>query len=92
MASLVIKVVDAAFGIIQLAIVIECIASWIPELRYNSFMEIVYKITTPILEPFRRLQNRYIRDLTLDISPILAFLALGFIKDIVNRAIWMILR
>ena len=85
MSYLIIKVINSAFALLQLAILLECIASWVPQLRYNSFMEAIYKITTPVLEPFRQLQNRFLGNSPIDFSPIIALAVLEVIKDFIFK-------
>lgn len=91
MASIINRLINTVFGIIELAILIECIASWIPQLRYNKFMEIVYAITNPILMPFRTLQDRLFPDSPIDFSPIIALFVLDFIRQVIERILYMLL-
>ena len=91
MASIIIRLMNTVFGIIELAILIECIASWIPQLRYNKFMDIVYAVTNPILIPFRTLQNRLFPDSPIDFSPIIALIVIDFISQIISRILYMLL-
>lgn len=76
------NVVDSVFRIFEIAILIECIVSWIPQIRYNKFIEIIHMITEPVLEPFRRLQYRFLSNMPIDFSPIIALLAMDFIRMI----------
>ena len=76
------NVVDSVFRIFEIAILIECIASWIPQIRYNKFIEIIHMITEPVLESFRRLQYRFLSNMPIDFSPIIALLAMDFIRMI----------
>jgi YggT family protein len=85
MASVIERLIYTVFGIIELAILIECIASWIPQLRYNKFMDVVYAITNPILMPFRTLQDRLLSNSPIDFSPIMAFFVIDFIRQIIGR-------
>jgi len=91
MISIIIRLIDAAFNIIQLAILIECIASWIPQLRYTKFIDVISKITYPILEPFRVLQDRLFQGSPIDFSPIIALFVLSFVREIIIRILVMFL-
>ncbi len=84
------KIINSVFGLLELAILIECIASWIPQLRYNSFMEAISKITTPILEPFRQLQDRFLGNMPVDFSPILALVAIRIMQSLLFTILEMI--
>lgn len=79
---MIIEAISVIFRIIELAILAECIASWIPQLRYNQFMDIVRSITYPVLEPCRRLQDRFLGNSPIDFSPILALVILDIIRGL----------
>ena len=91
MIFLIAKIIDGVFGLLELAIIIECISSWIPQMRYSSFMEIIYIITSPILEPFRALQDRLIQGLPVDFSPVIAIVVIGFVRNVLIRLVYMLL-
>ena len=46
-------------------------------------MNMIRSITAPILEPFRKLQYKFLGDTPIDISPIFAIIALGLIQKLV---------
>ncbi len=79
--------IQAAAGAIisglELALLIRVLLSWIPHNHYQPVIQILYQITDPILKPFQNLipANRF----GIDFSPILAFLALGVIRQIIFR-------
>lgn len=85
---IIIRAINGIFRVIELAILVECLASWIPQLRYNKFMDIVHSITYPILEPCRRLQYRFLMDSPIDFSPLIALLALDVIRTILFRILF----
>lgn len=85
---MIFEAVNGIFRIIELAIIVECIASWIPQLRYNQFMDIVHSITNPILEPCRKLQDRFLGSMPVDFSPILAFAILDVIRGFILRLLY----
>lgn len=75
-------IIDGVFRILEIAILIECISSWIPQMRYNKFIEIIHSVTEPILEPCRRLQYRFFSNMPVDFSPIIALLAMDVIRGL----------
>lgn len=85
---MIIEAISIIFRIIELAILAECISSWIPQLRYNQFMDIVRSITNPILEPCRRLQDRFFGNSPIDFSPILALFILDFIRELIIKILY----
>lgn len=83
-------IVDTLFKVIELAIFIECIASWFPQIRYNSFMQIVQTITNPILDPCRRLQNKLNLNIPIDFSPIIAFIIIDIVRKVVFQLLFLV--
>ncbi|GAX61683.1 integral membrane protein [Candidatus Scalindua japonica] len=53
--------------------------SWIPHNPHNPAITFLYKITEPVLEPVRRVIPAIGG---IDISPIIVFIGLSFIKGI----------
>lgn len=67
-----------AIGIFRIVIFIYILMSWVPSMRENAFGQIVGKIAEPYLAFFRR----FIPPLgMIDISPIVALIALSFIAS-----------
>ena len=66
--------------IVTLLVFIRCILSWIPGL-YNRFVEVVYKLTDPILLPVQKLISSFMggRSMMVDLSPIVVFLIIRYI-------------
>jgi YggT family protein len=57
-------------------IVIEALLSWIVD-PFHPIMQFIRRFTEPILDPFRRLTERMpMADLPIDISPLLAIIAI----------------
>lgn len=88
---MIIQVISGVFRIIELAIIVDCLASWIPQLRYNKFMDIVHSITYPILEPCRRIQDRFLGNSPIDFSPFIAILLLDVVRTVLFRIILRVL-
>ncbi|MFH1593744.1 MAG: YggT family protein [Candidatus Omnitrophota bacterium] len=64
---------EMIFNILYFLLVIRIILSWFGVNPYNDLVQILMKITEPILAPFRRLPLQFGM---MDFSPILAFIAL----------------
>ena len=66
-------------GLYKLVLIARIALSWIPHNPHNPAITILYKITEPVLEPVRRVIPSIGG---IDISPIIVFIALSFIKGI----------
>lgn len=84
---LIITMVNGIFRILEVAILIDCLISWVPDLRYSKFAEIIHSITNPVLEPCRQLQYKLGLDLPVDFSPIIALLVMDVIRTLL---VWII--
>ena len=64
--------------ILNIIIVIRVLLSWLAPYTHNDFTNVVYAVSEPILRPFRMIfPMGYSR---IDISPILAYMALNLIR------------
>ena len=75
-------VLNTLFNLLELSILLECITSWIPQIQGNKFIGIIHNFTYPLLEPFRKLQNRFSPGLPMDFSPIIALFVIDLLKGI----------
>jgi len=71
------KILNLALTAVYWIILIRALISWVNPDPYNPIVIFLYKTTEPILNPIRRI----LPDMALDISPIIAFLAIVFIKS-----------
>jgi YggT family protein len=71
---------NMVFNILYFLLVIRIILSWFGINPYNEIVQILLRITDPILAPFRRLP---LHVGFIDFSPILAFMVLWFLRDFV---------
>ena len=77
-------VLKMLFGLLELAILLECIASWIPEIQGNKFISLIHNFTYPLLDPFRRLQDKFSPGLPMDFSPIIALFVIDLLKRLLK--------
>lgn len=68
------------FKMLYFLIAIRVLLSWFPVDPFNEVVRAVYALTDPVLSLFRRLP---LQIGVIDISPILAFLAISFLDNFV---------
>ena len=78
------RIVNWAINVLIVLIVIDAILSWIPEIRwrYREVSRWLDRLTEPVLSPFRRLLPPH-KTGGIDISPLLAIIALQIIQRII---------
>ena len=70
------KVVDVLLTMFYWLILIRALLSWVSPDPFNPIVQILNRATEPVLAPIRRLMP----NMAIDISPIIAFLAIMFLK------------
>ena len=80
------KVLDVVFSILYWLILIRALISWVNPDPYNPIVQFLYKTTEPILYPIRKMLPLGLR-FGIDISPIIAFLAIMFLKSFLVRTL-----
>lgn len=83
--SAIANILIILLNILQWAILIRVLLSWLPMAGirldpYNPIIKILYDITDPILVPLRRFTTFGM----MDLSPIVAFLIIGFFISILG--------
>ena len=81
--GIILNILIAVINIAELVIVIEVLLSWVIQDRNNQIMNFLRTFTNPILDPLRNVQNRYLGDLPVDISPFMAVFVLYFIRKLI---------
>jgi len=79
--------VSLIFNILYFLLVIRIILSWVRADSYNEIVSIIYRITDPILAPFRRLPLQLGG---MDFSPIIAFIVLSVLKSFIVNILYQI--
>ena len=72
-------------SILTWLIIIRALISWVNPDPRNIIVQILYKITEPILAPLRRIIPLY--NIGIDISPIIAVLCLWFVRLFIVRTL-----
>jgi len=71
------KVLEILLTILYWLILVRALISWVNPDPSNTIVQLLYRTTEPILEPVRRL----LPVSAIDISPIIVFLAIIFLKS-----------
>jgi len=80
---LLIEIINLVFRLYSYAILARIVLSWIPLERNNLVVQFIYKITEPILAPFRIILP--LGDMGLDLSPIIVFFLINLLqRSIIN--------
>lgn len=81
-------VIDRFVSILEGLIVIDALLSWIMPPRRNRFSRILGIVIDPILEPCYKIQKKFLPNVFVDFSPVIAI----FILEIVRNILRIILR
>jgi YggT family protein len=74
--------VDILFRILEYAIFIDVILSWVYRGRGNAFINLLHTFTEPFMAPARKLQEKLMPAMMLDFSPIIAYFILNILRNI----------
>ena len=74
-------------NLISFIILIQCILSWIPSIRYSKIYDVLSIVTDPIEDPIRQVLYRYV-SIPVDFSPVIAILLIELMKKLVYIIIW----
>ncbi|NCO24749.1 MAG: hypothetical protein COZ07_04110 [Candidatus Infernicultor aquiphilus] len=87
---LLIEIINLVFRLYSYAILARIVLSWIPLERNNLVVQFIYKITEPILAPFRIILP--LGGMGLDLSPIIVFFLINLLqRSIINILISIVL-
>ncbi len=80
------QILDVVFQVMYWLILIRALISWVNPDPFNPIVQFLIKTTEPVLEPIRRVLPFSLR-FGLDISPIIAFLLLLFLRSFLVRTL-----
>ena len=76
------EIIGLIFEGLNLLLIVRVLLSWIPHDRYHPIISIIYQCTEPVLSPFR---NMIPTSMGIDFSPIIAFIFLGVLRQVIFR-------
>lgn len=80
---LIITMLIYLIRILEWAVIIDCVLSFLPVDSLYDFKRIVNTITNPFLEPFRRIQERFMPNFMIDFSPFFVLILFNIIERII---------
>ncbi len=84
------RLVNAIFAIAEFIMLARVVISWLPIDRNNKYVDLLYRITEPVLAPIRRMLDRTPLggSSTFDFSPLIVLLLIGVLQNIVMRILF----
>ncbi|MBO4979139.1 MAG: YggT family protein [Clostridia bacterium] len=81
------RLVTLLLWVLEIAMLLRAIASWIPALDGMKWMDIVYMLTEPLVVPVRAIFERFalFRNSPIDFSFVIAFLLLGMVQTVMSH-------
>ena len=80
------KVLDIAFSVLYWMIIIRALISWVNPDPFNPIVQFLNAVTEPILYPIRKILPFVLR-FGIDLSPIIAILALMFLQSFLVKTL-----
>lgn len=85
----ILHVVNKLVEVFNILLLIRVVLSWIL-MGENALTRAVYSVTEPILGPIRRAIYPWMRNIPLDISPIIAYFLIQLIRNIIFRIAYLL--
>lgn len=80
------KIIEIILTMAYWLVLIRALISWVNPDPFNPIVQFLYKTTEPILEPIRRVLPERLK-FGIDISPVVAFLAIMFLQSFLVRTV-----
>lgn len=81
------EVINVLLTALYWLILIRALISWVNPDPYNPIVQFLHKTTDPVLHPIRKLLP-FTHSLAIDISPIIAFIIIFFLKSFLVRTLF----
>jgi len=82
------KISDIILNLMMWAIIIRALLSWVNPDPYNTIVQLLNKVTEPILTPIRRFIPMF--NIGIDLSPFIAILAIMFVQTFAVNSLYQI--
>ena len=74
------RLIHHAIDIYTFIIVIRAVISWVQPNPYNPIVQVLYRLTEPVLAPVRRVLSRSTGNIGIDFSPFVVIIFLQVLK------------
>jgi YggT family protein len=78
------SIINIALTVLYWLILIRALISWVSPDPFNPLVQFLHRVTEPILEPIRR----FLPNLAIDLSPLIAFVAIIFLKQFLVASLY----
>ena len=78
-----IRLLSMVFNVLEFTIFAEVVLSWVYPRGSNQYIELLHKVSGPLLLPGRKIQEKYFSNTMIDFSPIIALVIIMFARSIV---------
>jgi len=82
------EVIGIILNLYMWVIIIRALISWVNPDPYNPIVQILYKITEPVLHPVRRLVPMY--NMGIDLSPLIVILIIIFLRSFLVASLYQL--
>jgi YggT family protein len=77
--------VSLVFNVVYFILIIRILLSWVNPDPYNEIVQVIYRISDPVLAPFRRLP---LQGAGIDFSPIVAFIVISVLRNFIVNILY----
>lgn len=90
------QAINLVLRVFEIAILARVLITWLPVSRDNKLVDLLYTVTEPVLAPIRSMLSRssFLQNSMLsmmDFSPIVAFILIGVLRNVIARIFIMFL-
>jgi YggT family protein len=82
------EVISIILNLYMWVIIIRALISWVNPDPYNPIVQMLYKITEPVLQPVRRLVPVY--NIGIDLSPLIVILVIIFLRSFLVSSLFQL--
>jgi len=82
------EVISIILNLYMWVIIIRALISWVNPDPYNPIVQMLYKITEPVLQPIRKLVPVY--NIGIDLSPLIVILVIIFLRSFLVSSLYQL--